>query len=232
MIVNPRVADYINSLDAGPFALWDRDPVQERLYGQITEEAEASFVPIIRKETAALLQTLVAAKRPSRILEVGTAVGCSALLMSQVMPQGCHIVTVENHAPRIESARRNFQKAGKDDVITLLEGDAKEVLTQLEGDYGFIFMDAAKGQYLSWLPTVLRRLAPGGMLVTDNVLQDGDIVEPRYAVERRNRTIHARMRRYLYELKHSSQLQTAIVPIGDGVAISVKADVEKEGNDG
>jgi predicted O-methyltransferase YrrM len=109
-----------------------------------------------------------------------------------------------------------------EDRITLLEGDAAEVLKGLEGPYDLIFMDAAKGQYIHFLPEVMRLLAVGGMLISDNCLQDGDLIESRFAVTRRNRTIHARMRAYLYELKHRDDLQTAIIPIGDGVTVSVK----------
>ncbi len=216
-----RITDYINSLDRGHGELCDR----------IAREARAAFVPIIRRETAAFLQTLVAAAAPMRILEVGTAVGYSALLMAQRMPKGAHITTIEKYEPRIPLAREHFRLAGMEDAITLIEGDADEVLEQLSGTFDFIFMDAAKGQYIHWLPRVLKLLAPGGMLVTDNVLQDGDIVESRFAVERRNRTIHARMRDYLYTLTHMDGIQTSIVPIGDGVALSVKIQGENDERD-
>lgn len=212
MIVDERIRDYLHSLESG----------QGELCDAIAKEAEAGCVPIIKKETGALLKTLVAAKQPRAILEVGTAVGYSALLMAQVMPPDCHITTIEKYEPRIPEARENFWRAGRQDQITLLEGDAEEILKNLTGPYDFIFMDAAKGQYIHWLPTIMGLLEPGGMLVSDNVLQDGDIVQSRYAVERRNRTIHSRMREYLYTLKHMEELETAIIPIGDGVAISTR----------
>ena len=120
-----------------------------------------------------------------------------------------------------------FRKAGKDDVITLIEGDAMEVLKSLDGPYDLIFMDAAKGQYPHYLPEVLRLLAPGGVLMSDNVLQDGNLIESRFAVERRDRTIHSRMREYLYTLKHHENLETSILPLGDGVALSVKKNEER-----
>ena len=169
-----------------------------------------------------MLQILVAATRPKRILEVGTAVGYSALLMAQVMPEETDIITIEKYEPRIPVARRHFAEAGLSDRITLLEGDAGEILKKLDGSFDFIFMDAAKGQYIHWLPDILRLLSTGGVLFSDNVLQDGDIIESRFAVERRNRTIHARMREYLYTLTHMPEFQTSVVPIGDGVALSVK----------
>lgn len=212
MIVNERITAYLHSLDRGNGELLD----------SIEREAEKDFVPIIRKETAALLKTLVAAARPKAILEVGTAVGYSALLMGRVMPEDCHITTIEKYEKRIPIARENFRRAGMEGKITLLEGDAEEILGGLSGSYDFIFMDAAKGQYLHWLPMILRLLPAGGMLVSDNVLQDGDLIESRYAVERRNRTIHGRMREYLYVLTHMQELETSVIPIGDGVTVSVK----------
>ena len=212
MIVNERLTSYLHSLDRGNGELLDR----------IEAEAVRDFVPIIRKETGALLKTLVALKQPRAILEVGTAVGYSALLMAQVMPEGTDIITIEKYEPRIPVARRHFDEAGLSDRITLLEGDAGEILKKLDGSFDFIFMDAAKGQYIHWLPDILRLLSTGGVLFSDNVLQDGDIIESRFAVERRNRTIHARMREYLYTLTHMPEFQTSVVPIGDGVALSVK----------
>lgn len=212
MIVDERTITYINSLEQG----------DSEFLRMIAKEAAASFVPIIRKETGSLLKTLVEMKRPRRILEVGTATGYSALLMSEHMPEGSTITTIEKYEKRIPIARENFRRGGKEDVITLLPGDAAEILKSLSGPYDFIFMDAAKGQYIHFFPEVLRLMPVGGVLVSDNVLQDGDLIESRFAVTRRNRTIHARMREYLYTIKHMEELETAVIPIGDGVTISVK----------
>ena len=213
MIADRRITDYILSLESGQGELCDR----------IGQDALAARVPIIRRETAALLKTLVAAKRPGAILEIGTAVGYSALLMARVMPENCRITTVEKYEKRIPVARENFRLAGEEDRITLLEGDAGEILDRLRGEtFDFVFMDAAKGQYLGWLPKIMELMPAGAVLVSDNVLQDGDIVQSRFAVDRRNRTIHSRMREYLYELKHNRALETSILPVGDGVAISVR----------
>ena len=209
-----RVIAYINSLDTGHGDLCDR----------IAKEAREALVPIIRQETAAFLKAMVACVRPLRILEVGTAVGYSALLMAQVMPEEARITTIEKFKPRIPKALAHFEEAGMSERITLLEGDAQQILYELTGTYDFIFMDAAKGQYIHWLPRILELMHPGSVLFSDNVLQDGDIIESRFAVERRNRTIHARMREYLYTLKHTDCLETSIVPIGDGVALSVKKE--------
>lgn len=213
MIVNHRITDYICSLESS----------QGDLLDSIEKRAREGRVPILRRETAALLRTLVSGFRPKKILEIGTAVGYSALLMCSVMPEDGHITTIEKYEKRIPQAKENFRRAGQEQRITLLEGDADEHIEGLKGQlFDFIFMDAAKGQYLNWLPGLMELLPVGGILVSDNVLQDGDIVESRFAVERRNRTIHSRMREYLYELKHMEELETAIIPIGDGVTISTR----------
>ena len=189
---------------------------------ELEREAKADFVPIIRREMQSLLKVMVLLKSPKRILEVGTAVGFSTLLMSEYAPSTCHITTIENFAKRIPIARENFAKAGKEEQITLLEGDANDVLKDLDDSFDFVFMDAAKGQYINFLPEVLRLMNKGAVLISDNVLQDGDIIESHYAIERRNRTIHKRMRDYLYQLKHHEQLETSVIPLGDGVTISIK----------
>lgn len=212
MITDERLTTFINSLES-------RDlPILE----EIEQEALDANVPIIRKETQSFLKVLLQIHRPMRILEAGTAVGFSALLMNAYAPEGCHITTIENYEKRIPIARENFRRAGKEEAITLVEGDALEVMKGLEGPFDLIFMDAAKGQYIHYMPEAVRLLRKGGLLVSDNVLQDGDILESRFAVERRNRTIHSRMREYLYELKHDERLLTSIVPLGDGIALSVK----------
>ena len=212
MIVDERMVTYIRSLAVPESAVIEA----------IEQEALRDRVPIIRKEMQSFLKVLLMIKRPMRILEVGAAVGFSSILMSEYMPEGGHITTIENYDKRIPIARANFKRAGKEEQIDLIEGDALEVMHGLEGPYDLIFVDAAKGQYIHYLPEVMRLLGTDGVLVSDNVLQEGDIIESRFAVERRNRTIHSRMREYLYELKHHDQLQTSIIPLGDGVALSVK----------
>ena len=203
MITENRLTTYINSLAQGDGPLIET----------IAENAVKNRVPIIRRETASLLKTMVTLVAPNRILEVGTA---------SVMPKECRITTIEKYEKRIPEAKENFRLAGMEEKITLLEGDAGEILAGLSGSFDFIFMDAAKGQYINWLPDILRLLRDGGLLMSDNVLQDGTIMESRYAVERRDRTIHERMREYLYTLKHMDEFETSILPVGDGVALSVK----------
>ena len=212
MTGDERTTAFINSLDSGNTPFLDG----------IEKEAKKTNVPIIRTEMQSFIKLLLAMKKPMSILEVGCAIGFPALLMSEYAPEGCKITTIEKYEKRIPIARENFRRAGKEASITLLEGDAADFLKELEGPYDFIFMDAAKGQYIHFLPDILRLLPAGGILLSDNVLQDGDIVESRFAVERRNRTIHARMREYLYALTHHEELTTSILPLGDGVTVSVR----------
>lgn len=212
MITDERMSAFIDSLEPGNTPFLD----------QIEREAKETNVPIIRTQTQGLIKFLLAVQKPMSILEVGCAIGFSALLMSEYAPGGCQITTIENYEKRIPIARENFKRAGKEEQITLLVGDAMDILKELTGPYDFIFMDAAKGQYVNFLPDVVRLLAAGGILLSDNVLQDGDVIESRFAVTRRNRTIHSRMREYLYEVKHHAQLESVILPVGDGVTLSVK----------
>ena len=212
MIVDERMVTFIHSLETE----------NSEILETIEQEALDTFVPIIRNEMQSFLKVLLSIQKPLKILEVGTAVGFSAILMSEYVPEECQITTIEKYEKRIPIARENFKRAGKEKQITLLEGDALEILKGLDESFDFIFMDAAKGQYIYYMPEVIRLLKKGGILVSDNVLQDGDIIESRFAVERRNRTIHSRMREYLYELKHDDRLLTSIIPLGDGVAVSVR----------
>ena len=214
MIVEERLTTYLHSLESADIPVLD----------EIEQEALADMVPIIRKETKSFLKVMLEIKRPVKILEIGTAVGFSAILMGKYSPEECHITTIENYEKRIPIARDNFARAGMEQKITLLEGDALEIMKGMPDDAGFdfVFMDAAKGQYIHFLEDVLRLLAPDGVLVSDNVLQDGDVAKSRYAIERRDRTIHKRMRDYLYTIKNHPLLETTILPVGDGVAISIK----------
>lgn len=218
MIVNERMTSFINS-----YATADSEALSE-----LERYSLETNVPIVRKEMQTLIKFLLAAHSPRSVLEVGTAIGFSAVLMAENLPGDSHITTIEKYEKRIPVARENFKKFGYEDKITLLEGDATDILRELEGSYDFIFMDAAKGQYINFFPDVMRLLSPGGILLTDNVMQEGDILESKFAVERRNRTIYKRMRDYLYELTHNDELTTVILPIGDGVTISTKKDLKDD----
>ena len=212
MITDERIASFINSFNS------DYDDV----ITAIRKEAEEQEVPIIRREAGEFIKLLMMMKKPVNILEIGTAVGFSAIFMSRFLQKEGHITTIENYQPRIEKAKANIKFAQAEKKITLLEGDANEILPKLNGSFDLVFMDAAKGQYGSFFQKTIPLLAPEGILLCDNVLQDGDVLESRFAVTRRNRTIHARMREYLYELKHDERLETAILNIGDGMSLSIR----------
>jgi predicted O-methyltransferase YrrM len=212
MTAEERVATFINSLETA----------NSDILEQIEQEALDAHIPIIKKETQSFLRVLLQMKQPTSILEIGAAVGFSSLFMSEYAPVGCKVTTIEKVEKRALVAEENFRKANKEKEITLIRGDAMLVLEELDESFDFIFMDAAKGQYIHYFPNVLRLLKVGGVLLSDNVLQDGDIIESRYAIEKRNRTIHDRMREYLYLLKHHEELVTSIIPLGDGVAVSYK----------
>ena len=211
MITDERFVTYIHSLEK---------PNSEILT-EIEQAAHKDLVPIIRKEMESFLRVILTIKHPKEILELGTAIGYSAILMSECCD--AKITTIENYEKRIPIARENFEKAGKSNQIELLEGDALEVMKTLPDEkYDFIFMDAAKAQYINYLPEVMRLLNPGGVLITDNVLQDGDLIQSKFVVRRRDRTIHKRMREFLETVKHDERLETSIVPIGDGIVMAVK----------
>ena len=208
MIIDPNITTYLYSIEPeGPAYL-------ERL----REYAEQEQVPVIRREMEPFMRVLLAMKQPERILEIGTGIGYSTLFLNSCLEQ-VSITTIENYEPRWKEARKNLQDHKN---ITLIEADAAEIVKELAGPYDFIFLDAAKAQYIVMLPDLLRLLPPGGILLADNVLQDGELIRSRYVTPRRQRTIHSRMREFIWEVKHSAELETSLVTIGDGVILSVK----------
>lgn len=178
-------------------------------------------VPVIRDGTRQLLFFLIRVHKVRNILEVGTGTGYSTLAMWEASDRQAQITTIENYEKRIVKARENFARLNAEEYIEFIADDADEVLGKLSGKYDMVFMDAAKGQYGQWLEHAVRLLKPGGILVSDNVLHDMDVLESRYAVCRRNRTIHSRMRDYMYELTHRDDMDTLILDTGDGTAVSV-----------
>ena len=187
----------------------------------LREYAESEEIPIIRREMESFIRVLLDIKRPGTILEIGTGIAYSASFMAICAPDA-HITTIENYPPRIEKAREVITDLGFSERITLIEDDAAKVLEELSGSYDLIFLDAAKGQYISFLPNIIRLLEPGGILLADNVLQGGDLIESRYITQRRQRTIHERMREFIWQVKHNGELDTSLIPIGDGVTLSVR----------
>ena len=217
-----RTEIFIESLNEGNTEFLDN----------LESEAIRDNVPIIRKSMQRFLKLMLELKKPENILEVGTAVGFSAILMAQYSQSDCHITTIEKYEKRIPLAKDNFLKSGFNDKITLIEGDAKDILNELlenengddkfAGKYDMIFMDAAKGQYINFLPDAVKLLKKGGVLITDNVLQDDTVIQSKFTVVRRDRTIHKRMREYLQALMKSDELTTDILQVGDGISVSVK----------
>lgn len=212
MIVEEHVAAFINSLNAEA----------SMLILELEKEAHEHHVPIIRPETRELLCFLLRLHQPERILEIGTAIGYSSIIMRQALEGNVEIDTIERNMGRYERAVDNINKAGLSADITVHFGDAANVLATLDKRYDFIFMDAAKGQYYHFLELCIDKLSKNGMLVCDNVLQEGSVAQSRYAVSRRDHTVHGRMREYLYEMKRSAYLDTVILPVGDGVTVSRK----------
>lgn len=205
-------------------------PMYDGVLGEIQREALAAEVPIIPLETARLLSVLLTMQKPKHILEIGTAVGFSAGLMCRYLLEDGTVTTIDRFEVMLKDARVNIRRMGLEGKIKILEGDAADILPALEGKYDVIFLDAAKGQYGSFLPHCLRLLPVGGLLVVDDVLQGGTIAESRFSVPRRQRTIHKRMRNFIWDITHHDALETSIIPIGDGMALCYKKkETEGEG---
>ena len=214
--------DYINSY------LRTIQPHYDGVLGEIEKESRDAQVPVIPHETARLLSVLLTMKKPKNILEVGTAVAFSSGLMSRYLQDGGTITTIDRYELMLKDARKNIARMGLEDTIKILEGDAADILPTLTGSYDVIFLDAAKGQYSAFLPHCLRLLPVGGLLIVDDVLQGGDIAKTRFSVPRRQRTIHKRLRNFLWDISHNDALESAIVPIGDGLAVCVKIKETEE----
>ena len=190
---------------------------------EIYSSAVQREVPVIREDTRDYLRLLLNQLKPKRILEIGTAVGYSALFMAEVM-EGIgdwQIDTIELDKERADEAEKHFADFGKTDRIHLYRGDAAEVLQTMSGEYDMIFIDAAKAQYMNYLKLVMNMVHVDSVIVTDNVLESGLVLESHFLVEKRDRTIHDKLREYLYTLKNDERLETAILSVGDGVAVSV-----------
>ncbi len=196
-------------------------PRNKGLLRQIEIHAEENHIPIVHKEVGVLLQVITKAARVKKVLEIGTATAYSTLLFAKAMGEDGHITTIERNEKRILLAKENIEKAGKTKNIHIIEGDASLVLKELEGKYDLIFLDGAKGHYKYFLDQSINLLNPGGVLISDNILYKGMIATDELVV-RRQRTIVNRMREYLQYICNHSQLDTSIIPIGDGLAISYK----------
>ncbi len=214
MITDERTSTFIDSISG----------LNTPFLEELEVKAHADGIPIIRRATQSLIKFVLADLKPASILEIGTATGFSAIFMA-TYGGNVHIDTIENYKKRINEAKQNIADAGLEEVINLIEGDAESVIEELAAkrkSYDMIFIDAAKAQYLNYLPVCKNLLRTGGILISDNVLFDGDIVLSRFAVRRRDRTIHARMREYLRTIAEDEDLVTTILPIADGMTLSVK----------
>lgn len=214
MLVEKYLSDYI-------------DKIQPHCTGELGELQENSYnegLPIIPNDVVRLLGVLLSMHKPEKILEIGMAVGFSASYMAGYLPEKGYIKTIDRYPIMIERAKENFKRLGVEDKITILQGDAAEVLPNLEDKFDFIFMDAAKGQYIQILPEVLRLLRKGGIIFADDVLQDGRVAMGYDEVPRRQRTIHKRMNEFLNEISTNPKLKSSILTIGDGVAIIQKLE--------
>lgn len=191
--------------------------------GEIYRKAVDESVPIMRPETKEFLKTQLLIKKPISILEIGTAVGYSSLFMSQFVSKQARITTIELDESRADIAETNIQSMNKTKVITVLRGDAAKVLKTLNDDfYDFVFVDAAKGQYINYFEDVLRVTKRDGLIISDNILQNGEIIESHFVVEKRNRTIHDRMREYVYALFNDDRVESAVLTVADGIGVTVK----------
>lgn len=210
-IVYPYITSYLRA----------EIPQKEGILKELEEYADKHSVPIVQPETAKLLEVLMCIKRPARILEVGCAIGYSAILMAQYLSDSGSITTLEWDAETAEIARKNIEKAGLSDKITVICNDAKEVLPTLTGEYDVIFLDGPKAHYIYMLNDCIRLLKKGGMLISDNILYKGMIADDEHVI-RRKITIVKRLRRFISAQMQRKELETVILPLGDGVTVAVK----------
>ncbi|MBU3191265.1 O-methyltransferase [Clostridium bowmanii] len=200
-------------------------PSNTSILEELENFALENRVPIVQKETAKFLELMVTMNRPSRILELGTAIGYSAILMNQAMGGNCQITTIERDEKMIDLATANIEKYGLQNKITILQGDCLEVLENLRGEYDMIFIDAGKGHYNHFLPHCLRLLKKQGVLIADNVLFRGMVASKELAT-RRKVTIIKRMKSYLELVSSNDELITSVIPMGDGISVTVRKCAE------
>lgn len=223
MTDSSRMSEFLHSLE----------PEGDELLSELRAYAADNNVPIIRRETESFLRVLMELLRPESILEIGTAIGFSSIVMAKASQAS--IITIENYEKRIPAAKNNIIRSGMEDRIKLVPEEAGTVLRRLREEnsrFDMVFLDAAKGQYIVWLPDILALMKPGSVLVADNVLQEQTVLESRFTVSRRERTTHERMREFLYTIKHHSRLESCILNVGDGISLSVMRTADGVGSDG
>lgn len=192
---------------------------------ELKETAIKMQVPIIRDETKAFIKYTMHLLKPKKILELGTAIAYSTLVIYKETKDYIEkLVTVENYPIRIKEAKKNISKYFDKNKIKLVEQDIDDFLRNNENDekYDFIFLDAAKGQYIVWLPYIKQLMKKNSVLIADNIFKDGEILESRFLIDKRDRTIHKRMREFLYTIMHDEDFNTQIFNLGDGLSVSIK----------
>ena len=213
-LVENYLAEYINNIQTNC----------DGNLGELQKWAYEQGLPIIPKDVVKLLGFVSGLKKPKAILEIGMAVGFSASYMSQYLSEDGYIKTIDRYPLMIERARANFKKFGLEDKITILEGNANDILPTMDEKFDFVFMDAAKGQYITILPEVLRLTKVGGVIMADDILQDGRVAQDYFEIPKRQRTIHKRLNEFLQEITHNEKLRTSILTVGDGVALIEKLE--------
>ncbi len=211
-IVNLDVVNYIN----------EHQPIEDSRIGELQKNCYEQDIPIIDIETAKFLEFLLTLKKPKRILELGTAVGFSAILMSQYLQEGGKITTIDRNPRMIERALKNFDDFNVNDKIEFIQGDIVDVIKTLEEPYDFILLDSAKGQYVNIYDDVLRLLNKDAILFVDDIFQNGNIIKDIMEIEKRQRTIHRRMNEFVSKISNEPCMKTSILPLADGVIVSVK----------
>lgn len=201
----------------------EQKPLEGRL-GEIERQANEDGVPIIPHETVVFLNLLLGQIKPKQILEIGAAIGFSSSLMARHVGDDGHVTTIDRFDVMIKKARKNYEVLGLTDKVTLLEGQAADILSTLEGPYDFIFMDSAKSKYYDFFPDCMRLLKKGGMLIVDDVLQGGTILTPKEEIPKNRRTIHRKLNAFLDVVMHHPSLESSLVPLGDGLLMVVKQD--------
>jgi predicted O-methyltransferase YrrM len=211
-LMPPAVAAYLTSLSSAPHPLLT----------QILDDGRSGGVPVVDPLTGALLHALVLSTTAKRVLEIGTAIGCSTLWMAAALPPDGLLVSLERDSARATTARAYIAEAGLDDRVNVVVGDAERYLHKLAGPFDLIFQDGDKAGYAPMLDRLVTLLRPGGVLVTDNVLWDGEVVPGFVATPRRNADDTAAIAAYNSRLAADSRLSVSWLPVGDGVAIAVK----------
>lgn len=207
----PHIVEYLNKTL----------PQSTGILLELEQYAEKHLTPIIQKEVRCLLDCILTLKKCDKILEVGTAIGYSAIFFAMHTGENGKVITLEKDADYAERARKNIERSGFKDKITLIEGDAVETITQIDGEFDVVFLDANKSKYRHYFDVIFSKLKPGGVLICDNILYKG-MVSCDDLLPRKHYTIARALREFLPFLAHHPQLSTSIIPIGDGVTISVK----------